>query len=138
MDVFTKRKRSEIMSHIRGTNTKLEQNFCKLISGVFYPQGFRYRRNYKKLPGKPDIAFVSKKIAIFLDGDFWHGKNFQKTGKRLPKLYWQEKISNNIKRDKQINKILKKDGWEVLRFWESEIKRDSMKAVKKIHGFLLP
>ena len=84
--------------------------------------------------GKPDICFKSKKIAIFCDSDFWHGK-YYKEGINIPKTnkdYWIKKFNRNIKRDKDVNEILNKEGWKVLRFWESDIKRDIDKCVKKL------
>lgn len=131
-DVFTKKKRSEIMSRIPSRNTKLETDFFKLISRTLHPKGLRYRKHYKKLTGTPDIVFVSKKIAVFIDGDFWHGYNFNKTKNRLPKKYWLQKIESNIKRDKKISRVLKREGWIVLRIWEHEVKKQPAKALSRI------
>lgn len=131
-DVFTKKKRSEIMSRIRSKDTKLETDFFKLIKRALYPKGPRYRKHYKKLTGRPDIVFTSRKIAVFIDGDFWHGYNFGKIKNRLPKKYWRKKIENNIKRDGRINRILKKEGWIVVRIWEHEIKKQPAKALNRI------
>lgn len=132
VDVFTVEKRSEIMSKIRSRNTNLETSFLKNLSAVIYPMGYRYRKHYSKLPGKPDIVFVNKKIAVFLDGDFWHGYKFNFQKSRLPKKYWVQKIQNNVIRDKKITKELSKQEWQVLRFWESDIKKDSAKIISKI------
>lgn len=127
-DKFSSETRSAIMSRIKSKNTSLETNFRKLL----WENGLgRYRIHYH-LPGKPDIVYVSKKVVIFLDGDFWHGYNWKKLGKIPPKAYWQEKIQKNINRAQKYNRALKKDGWKVLRFWEHEIKRDSQKCIKKI------
>lgn len=134
-DVFTKQKRSEIMSKIRSKNTKLEASFCKLLSAKIYSKGFRYRRNYKKLPGCPDIVFPKYKLAIFIDGDFWHGYDFKNNRKRLPKEYWVTKIARNIIRDKQNNRILKKMGWQVIRIWGHELK-DFDKVFNKLSSRL--
>lgn len=136
MDVFSKKKRSEIMSKIRSKDTKLEKDFLKLISSALYPKGMRYRKHYAKLPGKPDVAFVNKKVAVFIDGDFWHGYKFTAQKQRLPKKYWIKKIENNIARDRKINRELKKAGWKVVRIWEHEIKKDAAKAVLKIEKAL--
>ena len=127
-DKFDKKTRSAIMSNIRHKNTSLEVNFRKLLweNGVG-----RYRIHYN-LPGKPDIVYVSKKIVIFLDGDFWHGYNWKKLGKIPPKKYWQEKIQKNIDRAKRYNRQLKKDGWTVLRFWEHDVKKNPDKCIKKV------
>jgi len=127
-DKFDKETRSAIMSKIKSKNTSLEINFRKLL----WKHGLRGYRVHYNLPGKPDIVFVSKRIAIFLDGDFWHGYNWKKLGKIPPKQYWQKKIQKNIDRDKKYNRILRSDGWTVLRFWEHEIKDDPEKCIKKI------
>jgi len=127
-DKFSKAKRSAIMSRIRSKNTSLEVEFRKLL----WKNGLgRYRIHYN-LPGKPDIVYVSKKIVIFLDGDFWHGYNWKKLGKVPPRKYWQKKIQKNIDRAKKYNKMLKKDGWKVFRFWEHDVKNYSLKCVEKV------
>lgn len=136
-DVFSKKKRSEIMSKIRSKNTKLETSFCKLVSKKLYPQGYRYRRNYRKLPGCPDIVFLKHKIAVFIDGDFWHGYKFNGAKSRLPKKYWISKIAGNVARDKKMTKKLKKRGWQVLRIWEHEIKNKPEFAIGKIEKSLM-
>ena len=116
------------MSRIRSKNTSLEIEFRKLL----WKNGLgRYRIHYN-LPGKPDIVYVSKKIVIFLDGDFWHGYNWKKLGKVPPRKYWQKKIQKNIDRAKKYNKMLKKDGWKVIRIWEHEVKRNSEKCVDNV------
>lgn len=132
MDVFSKNKRSEIMSKIRSKNTKAELIvFHELRKRKIY-----FQKHYKKAIGSPDIAFPRKKIAIFIDGDFWHGRNFSKNKKKLPKKYWREKISSNILRDIR-NKIkLKKQGWRVLRIWERELLKNKEKTIEKIVNFL--
>jgi len=136
-DVFSKQKRSEIMSRIYGKNTKLEIDFLKLLSGYLYPRGYRYRKHYKGLIGKPDVVFIKQKVAIFIDGDFWHGYRFEKNRRRLPKRYWLEKIKRNIERDKKINRELKRSGWRVLRFWEHQVKRSPKAVLEKIEGMLV-
>ena len=127
-DKFDKKTRSAIMSRIKSKNTSLETNFRKLL----WKNGLGGYRIHYSLLGKPDIVYVSKRVVIFLDGDFWHGYNWKKLGKIPPKKYWQAKIQKNIDRAERYNKVLKKDGWNVLRFWEHEIKRDSLKCIKKI------
>lgn len=116
------------MSKIKSKNTSLETNFRKLL----WENGLgRYRIHYK-LPGKPDIVYVSKRVVIFLDGDFWHGYNWKKLGKIPPKAYWQGKIQKNIDLAQKYNRALKKDGWKVLRFWEHVIKKNPKKCINKI------
>jgi len=135
-DVFSRKKRSEIMSRIKGKNTKAELLFRKGLSSYVYPRGFRYRLHYKKILGSPDIVFVRQKIAIFIDGDFWHGRGFDSVKSRLPKKYWISKIAGNVSRDQFVNRGLKKEGWKVIRIWESDARKDSEKFVMKILEFL--
>lgn len=130
--MFTKKKRSEIMSRIHSKNTSIE----KAIFSGLRKQKIYFQKHYDKVPGKPDIALPRKKIAIFIDGDFWHGYKFKKTKKRLPKIYWRDKIENNIKRDKRNRMILKRLGWKVLRIWGHEAKIDTEKAINKIACFI--
>lgn len=131
-DVFTKKKRSDVMSKIRSKNTKLEASFCNFVSAKLYPLGFRYRRNSKFVLGRPDMVFKKHKLAVFIDGDFWHGYTFKKIRHRLPKKYWHAKILGNIERDKNITKALKQDGWKVLRIWEHELKTRQKAVLLKI------
>lgn len=131
-DVFSKSERSRIMGLIKSKDTKVEKDFRKLISSTFYPKGIRYRKHYAKLPGKPDIAFVKNRIAVFIDGDFWHGYKFKAQKQRLPRKYWVKKIENNIYRDRKVGRELRRMGWRVLRIWEHEIKLKPEKAIEKI------
>lgn len=114
----TNEYRSKMMSKIKSTGGKAEI----ILGKELWHKGIRYFRNYKKLPGKPDIAITKYKIAVFVDGEFWHGYNFDEivSGKRVHKNreFWIKKISNNMKRDKEVNLKLEKMGWVVLRFWE--------------------
>ena len=131
-DIFSTSERSRIMGLIRSKNTKVEKDFLKLVSSALYPKGIRYRKHYAKLLGRPDIVFVSRKVAIFIDGDFWHGYKFKTQKQRLPKKYWVKKIENNIMRDRKVNRELKKSGWRVLRFWEHSIKTNAGEIVRVI------
>jgi len=124
------------MSRIRSRDTKVEVEFLRLLSSELYPKGYRYRKHYSRLPGKPDVVFIRQKIAVFLDGDFWHGYNLKKLGKKVPKQYWLSKIEGNIQRDKKLSAQLRKSGWKVLRFWEHQIKKNPKKAINKIKGTL--
>lgn len=107
------------MSKISSKNTKAELVVFKELR----KRKIKFRKHYKKAVGCPDIAIPDKKIAVFIDGDFWHGRNFAKTKKRLPKEYWQEKIASNIARDKRNRARLRRQGWKVLRIWESDIRK---------------
>ncbi|MDR2343848.1 MAG: very short patch repair endonuclease [Spirochaetaceae bacterium] len=127
MDVLTPEQRSNCMSRIRGSDTKPEIFFRKAL----WKWGIRYRKNVKKLFGKPDIAIKKYKLVIFIDGDFWHGndwkeRHFSSQEELLASYsdFWQKKISRNIKRDKEVNEYYQKNGWIILRFWATEIKKD--------------
>jgi DNA mismatch endonuclease (patch repair protein) len=115
-------KRSYTMSRIRGKATTIEV----LLQKALWRRGIRYRKNYKKAPGSPDIAIVRYKIAVFCDGEFWHGKDWEEKKYRLKnnREYWVNKIEGNMARDKRLTKELLEQGWHVLRFWESDIKSD--------------
>lgn len=125
---ITKEKRSEIMSKIRGSNTKLELQVFELLD----KQGLKFEKHFKIL-GKPDAVLLGRKVAIFIDSDFWHGWKFNDWSHKLTPL-WKEKISNNIKRDKKIRKQLRLDGWQVVRIWEHRLK-DADKLIKRIKSY---
>lgn len=126
-DIFSKEKRSLIMSSIRSKETKPEVKLRKRL----WAEGLKYRKNYN-LPGKPDVAFVKKKIVVFVDGCFWHKcpKCYKKP--KSNKKYWASKIKYNVEKDKKINKELEEKGWKVLRFWEHDINKNIDDCVKKI------
>ena len=88
------------------------------------------------MEGSPDIALPKRKIAVFIDGDFWHGKNFEKSKNMLPKRYWRAKIELNIIRDRRNRAKLKRRGWRILRIWESEIIKKPRLAIEKIIDFI--
>ena len=123
MDVHSKEKRSYNMSRIRGKNTTPEIALRKALWAL----GLRYRLHYK-LPGKPDIVFVSKKIAIFVDGCFWHGCPAHSTKPKTNSIFWETKLQGNMERDRKNEQLLKKAGWKVFRFWEHEI-LDSLSSI---------
>lgn len=110
----SKEKISAQMKKIHSKDTKPELKLRKAL----WKEGIRYRKNYVDLPGKPDIAILSSKIAIFVDGEFWHGYDFENNKKRLHhnKKYWVNKIKSNIARDNKINQKLSDMGWKVLRY----------------------
>lgn len=126
MDKFTKEKRSEIMSHVKSKNTQLEL----LIFNILKKNHIKFKSHLDML-GKPDIVFPRQKIAVFIDGDFWHGWRFETYRDKLTD-YWINKISNNIKRDKRIRKELKAKGWIILRFWEHRIKKRPESCIKSL------
>lgn len=120
------------MSKIRSKNTAIERVIFKELR----KRKIYFQKHYKKTIGNPDIALPRKKIAIFIDGDFWHGYNFKKNKKRLPKKYWLKKIEDNIARDNKNRSKLRREGWKILRIWEHEIKKNPEKNIEKIIKFL--
>lgn len=122
----TTSERSRLMSKIRSTGTIPEIHLRKSL----WSKGYRYRKNNKSLPGKPDITFAKYKIAVFIDGEFWHGFNWEdKKGKiKSNRDYWIPKIERNMVRDKKNNLLLEQSGWKVIRFWEKEVKKDIAKC----------
>lgn len=137
MDIMTKAQRSRIMSRIRSKDTTAEV----LLRKTLWHLGFRYRKNWRKLPGTPDIALTRQKIAIFVDGDFWHARNYKKQpgdGIASHKKFWRQKLARNAERDKEINDALTQEGWLVLRFWESEIKKNLDQCVENVMGYASP
>lgn len=131
-DVLTKEQRHKNMQHIRFSNTKIEV----LLRKALWEKGYRYRKNYKDLPGKPDIALTKYKIAIFCDGEFFHGKDWEVLRPRLEKSnnseFWISKISRNRERDDEVNKKLLFMGWTVIHFWGNDIKKHTDECVKVI------
>jgi DNA mismatch endonuclease (patch repair protein) len=119
-DIYSKEKRSWVMSKVSGNNTKPEIIVRRLIHSM----GFRYRLHYKKLPGKPDIVFPKKKKVIFVHGCFWHGHEGCKKSKRPTSNsdFWNKKIEQTIIRDNKLIFELKNLGWSVLIIWECQIK----------------
>jgi len=118
------------MSHIKSKDTSIEI----LLRKALWHEGIRYRKNYKKLPGNPDIAITKYKIAIFCDGEFWHGKawNEKKENFKTNRDYWVNKIERNINRDNKADKELEKLGWIIFRYWGNEIKKNLVDCVSEI------
>lgn len=122
--------RSRLMSRIKSVNTSPEIALRKYLWGL----GVRYRKNYSKLIGKPDIVFTKNKLVVFIDGEFWHGYLWEDKKDRIVsnRDYWIHKIESNIIRDKLVNQELSAQGWYVLRFWEHEIKCDIQRCALKV------
>ena len=120
------------MSRIKGKDTSIGLKLRKAL----WNQGIRYRKNYKDLPGRPDIALTKYKIAIFCDGEFFHGKDWEVLKPRLEKgnnsNFWISKISKNRERDNEINKRLLFMGWTVIRFWGKDIKKNTDECIRVI------
>jgi len=121
------------MSRIRGKNTGIEKTvFSYLRKNKIY-----FQKHYDKVLGKPDIAIPSKKIAVFINGDFWHGYRFAEWKQRIPKEYWRAKIEGNMLRDQRNYRKLRKDGWKVLRIWGHDVVKTPDKACRTVISFLL-
>ena len=130
MDNLTKEQRSKAMKAIRSNDTTAEITLRRQLWWL----GYRYRKNYKKLKGTPDIVFIKQKVVIFVDGEFWHGYNWAtvKSNIKTNSEYWIKKIENNMKRDFVVNEILQKDDWVVLRFWTRYVKKNTNECVNLI------
>ena len=130
MDNLTPEQRKKNMRAIKSKDTKIEL----ILRKELWARGYRYRKNYKKLPGKPDIVFTKYKIAVFCDSEFWHGYNWdvRKEDIKSNREFWIKKIEGNIKRDATVNEILQKQGWTVLRFWGKDIQKHLEACVEEI------
>ena len=133
-DVFTKEKRSEVMSRIKGQDTKLEVK----VRIRLFKDGYRFRKNDKRYPGKPDILLPKYKTAIFINGCFWHGHKGCKYFV-VPKTrteFWVNKINTNKKNDKKNHGLLKNMGWKVIIVWECKLNKDFENCLSKIKSKL--
>lgn len=121
---------SKRMSNVSLKNGKSEQ----LLAKALWHNGIRYRKNLRGLPGSPDIAITKYKIAIFVDGEFWHGYDWENRKQKLKsnREYWIEKIEENIARDIRNDGLLKEQGWIPIHFWEKQITHDLQKCVDKV------
>lgn len=129
---------SKIMSKIRSTNTKSELALARELRKI----GLKFKKHYP-IEGKPDFAFPKEKVAVFCDGDFWHGnswriRGYSKFGEDIKskREFWIPKLRNNINRDRHVNRALRNQGWRILRFWESEIKINVHRCAKKVKNIV--
>jgi DNA mismatch endonuclease (patch repair protein) len=126
-DFLSKRERSALMSRIRGKNTGIE----KVVFSLLRERGIRFRRHQKRLPGCPDIVIADAKLAIFVDGDFWHGRHYVKWRKTVAP-FWRDKIATNMARDKERRGKLRRLGWRVMRVWGSDVRKRSDFCLERI------
>ncbi len=131
---YTTPERSKTMSKIKGKNTAPELQLRRAL----WAAGVRFRLHRKDLPGKPDMANKRLKLAIFVDGEFWHGYQWNKKKEKIKtnRDFWIPKIERNIQRDREVDMELTKMGFAVFRFWEYEVKKELGKCVKKILDYL--
>lgn len=136
MDNLTKEQRHKNMKNIRSKDTEIEIKLRRAL----WNRGYRYRKNYSILPGKPDIVLTKYKLAIFCDSEFFHGKDWDNLKIRLQKSnnsdYWINKIAKNRERDEYINKQLFYLGWKVVRFWGNEVKKNTDECIKVIEEII--
>jgi DNA mismatch endonuclease (patch repair protein) len=130
MDNLTPEQRRKNMQAIKSTATKDEVRLAKAL----WKLGYRYRKNNKKIFGKPDLTFANYKIAIFIDSEFFHGKDWETQQLRIKsnRDYWIPKIERNMKRDIEVNEYLLSKNWKVLRFWSKQIQKELESCIEKI------
>ena len=118
------------MQAVKAAGSKIET----ILSKELWKRGYRYRKNDKTVFGTPDLVFKSCKVAIFVDGEFWHGKdwNERKYDHKSNQAFWYAKIERNISRDKEVNEYLIKNGWSVLRFWGKDITKNLLRCISEI------
>ncbi|CUH95685.1 hypothetical protein P22_1762 [Propionispora sp. 2/2-37] len=131
MDVKSKEARSKNMAAIKSRNTRVELKLRKAL----FAAGFRYRVNYK-ITGKPDIVFAGKKVAVFVDGCFWHACPVCYKEPENNREFWRKKISGNMERDLKVTRELEEAGWLVLRFWEHEVRKNTESVMEVIRTAL--
>lgn len=132
MKLETTIKRSKIMKSIKGSDTVIEVRLRKAL----WHKGVRYRKNFKVFDCHPDIVITKYKIAVFCDGNFWHGKELQKRPIKHNSSYWNEKISRNVERDLENTIELRDNGWIVLRFWEDDIQNNLPNCVDDVLRYI--
>ena len=120
------------MQQVKNKDSKIEV----LLRKELWNRGLRYRKNVTRIFGKPDIAFIGKKIAVFCDSEFWHGYDWEERKKdfKSHQEFWIPKIERNMERDKEVNEKLTSEGWIVLRFWGKEIKKNTVQCANIIES----
>ena len=128
MDKVSPAVRSAIMKSIPRTDTSCERAFRSKL----HRRGYRYRKHVKVVPGcSPDMVFSSLRVVVFIDGDFWHGHDYEQWGKKLSP-YWQMRIERNIRRDRRNFRRLRRAGWTVLRVWEHQVNGDLDRTIRRV------
>lgn len=122
---MSKKTTEQISYNMKQVKNK-DSNIEIILRKELWSRGLRYQKNVNKIIGKPDIAFISKKVAVFCDSEFWHGYNWdvRKKDFKSHQEFWIPKIERNIQRDREVTEALEKDGWTVIRFWGKKIKKD--------------
>jgi DNA mismatch endonuclease (patch repair protein) len=135
------RPSSETASRTKAKNRAADTKCEVILRGVLWRRGFRFRKNFKGLPGKPDIVFPRERVAVFVDGDFWHGRNWDERKRKLAagsnSAYWVAKIETNMARDKRYDAALDQLGWKVLRVWETDVLADPESSADSVSALVL-
>jgi DNA mismatch endonuclease (patch repair protein) len=126
-DNLSRKQRSYCMSRVKNRDTDLETT----LRSALHKRGFRFRKHARDLPGTPDVVFPRHRVAVFIDGDFWHGYRFPAWQKAVSG-FWQRKIAINRRRDRRNFRKLRADGWIVLRVWQHQIRSDFERCVDRI------
>ncbi len=131
---LTPEQRRRCMQANRSTGTQPE----RMLARELWRRGYRYRKNVRGIPGTPDICFKSKKVAVFVDGDFWHGRDWTQARLRIKsnQEFWYRKIERNIARDQRVNQRLSARGWRVLRFWASDVMKHLAECADRVEAVL--
>lgn len=132
---------SAAASRLKRLNRSAETRHERVLRGALWRDGYRFRKNVRSLPGKPDIVFWREHVVVFCDGDFWHGRGWRDRSRKLRvgtnATYWLEKIRSNMRRDRRINRELARQGWRVIRIWENDILKDPVACAATIEAVLL-
>jgi DNA mismatch endonuclease, patch repair protein len=133
---------SEAASRVKRANRKKDTAHEVLLRRALWRLGLRYRKHVSRLPGNPDLVFRQARVVVFCDGDFWHGRNWKQLQAQLRRRhnadYWLAKIARNRERDRENTIVLEEQGWVVLRFWESDIKKDPDSIALAIRKVVCP
>jgi len=134
MDRITSEQRKKNMQAIKSSGSMIE----RILAQTLWHKGYRYRKNDKTVFGKPDLTFKKKRIAIFVDSEFWHGKDWDSKKHEIKsnQEFWYSKIERNIERDKEVTEFLVKNGWTVLRFWGNDILKNLDSCIRRIEGVI--
>jgi len=134
MDRITSEQRKKNMQAVKSSGSMIE----RILAKTLWHKGYRYRKNDKTVFGKPDLTFKKKRIAIFVDSEFWHGKDWDSKKHEIKsnQEFWYSKIERNIERDKEVTEFLVKNGWTVLRFWGNDILKNLDSCIRRIEGVI--
>jgi DNA mismatch endonuclease (patch repair protein) len=132
MDTVSPKVRSKMMAAVKSKNTSLE----RFVFAQLRKKGIRFTAHYSRLPGTPDVALPSHKMAIFIDGDFWHGFRYPAWKRKIKSKFWRDKIEANRRRDSRNFRKLRRLGWKVLRIWGHEIHNDPLGTIVRVRDFI--